>query len=74
MVTLTNLEGIVWRDFSPSLLRSDNSNVSRQRIVLDPGPEHGQEGLDNFNLLRNRLGLALLRGAPSRFGGQVLPH
>ena len=57
MVPLTNLEEIVRHDFSASLLRADKSNVARQRIVLDPGLEHGKQGYENFNLLRNLSGL-----------------
>ncbi|MCY4187531.1 MAG: dihydropteroate synthase [Bryobacterales bacterium] len=49
---LTNLEEIVRHDFSASLLRADKSNIARQRIVLDPGLEHGKQGHENFNLLR----------------------
>ena len=63
---LTNLEEIVRSDFSASLLRADKSNVSRQRIVLDPGLEHGKLGHENFKLLR---GLARL--APPVQGLQV---
>ncbi len=66
MEPLTNLEEIVRHDFSASLLRADKSNIARQRIVLDPGLEHGKQGFENFNLLRN-----LRRLAPPAQGLQV---
>ncbi len=66
MEPLTNLEEIVRHDFSASLLRADKSNIARQRIVLDPGLEHGKRGFENFNLLRN-----LRRLAPPAQGLQV---
>lgn len=66
MDPLTNLEEIVRHDFSASLLRADKSNISRQRIVLDPGLEHGKQDFENFNLLRN-----LSRLAPPAQGLQV---
>jgi len=58
MDPITNLEEIVRHDFSASLLRADKSNIARQRIVLDPGLEHGKQGFENFNLLRNLSRLA----------------
>lgn len=66
MEPLTNLEEIVRHDFSASLLRADKSNIARQRIVLDPGLEHGKQGYENFKLLRN-----LRRLAPPAQGLQV---
>ena len=58
MDPITNLEEIVRHDFSASLLRADKSNIARQRIVLDPGLEHGKQGFENFNLLRKLSRLA----------------
>lgn len=58
MDPITNLEEIVRSDFSASLLRADKSNIARQRIVLDPGLEHGKQGFENFNLLRSLSRLA----------------
>ena len=49
---LTRLAKTLSRDLRASLLRAHKAGLERQRIVLDPGLEHGKRGKENFDLLR----------------------
>lgn len=52
MEPLTRLTDVVRTDLHASVWRGHQAGIEPQRIVLDPGFDHGKRGHENFNLLR----------------------